>query len=110
MSGLKVVPALYHPAGSGAQYQPLLTDGRQQPQQAAAPVEVNNAVVPSITPMQYAGNQQAYIQAQLLSSELNRSPRRHSAARSPREVARAYGQARRRPQAVADMPIHRKVV
>ncbi|WP_320140859.1 hypothetical protein [uncultured Cohaesibacter sp.] len=110
MSGLKLVPEHHSPAGNSTHFQLLLTDGRQQPQKTVAPVEVKNAIVPAPTPLQYASNQQAYIQAQLLNNEPNRNPRRHSATRSPREVVRAYGQARRRPQAIADMPIHRKVV
>ena len=110
MSGLKVVPALYNHAGNNARYPLLLTDGSQRSQAASAPAESSQAVVPVPTALQYATNQQAYIQAQILSSELYRTDRRHSASRSPREVARAYGQARRRPQAVADMPIQRSVI
>nr|WP_321455595.1 hypothetical protein [uncultured Cohaesibacter sp.] len=110
MSGLRVVPALYNPADRSSQFQRLLIDGRAQAERSVVPVERSDAPVPVSAALQYATNQQAYIQAQILSSELSRINRRHSAARSPREAARAYGQARRRPQTVADMPVLRNVI
>ncbi|WP_319412792.1 hypothetical protein [uncultured Cohaesibacter sp.] len=110
MSGLNVVPALYDPAGNSKHFQLLLTDRRQQSQTATTGTETGTALAPVPTPLQYANSQQAYIQAQILSSELYRGHNRHSATRSAREAARAYGQARRRPQTVADMPIQYNVV
>ncbi|WP_319497507.1 hypothetical protein [uncultured Cohaesibacter sp.] len=110
MSGLKVVPAHYSPAGSTPRFQLLLTDGRDQAQRIESASETQVVAAPVPAALQYAASQQAYIQAQILSSEFNRTPRRYSAVRNAREAARAYGQARRRPQAVADMPVQRSVV
>jgi hypothetical protein len=51
----------------------------------------------------WAGNHCHY-QAQLIGAELASRHGRHKAQTSPREAARAYGQARRRPSQVSDRP------
>lgn len=51
----------------------------------------------------WAGNHCHY-QAQIIGAELAASHGRHKAQTSPREAARAYGQARRRPSQVSDRP------
>ncbi len=51
----------------------------------------------------WAGNHCHY-QAQIIGAELAASHGRHKAQTSPREAARAYGQARRRPSQMSDRP------
>ena len=57
----------------------------------------------------WAGNHCHY-QAQIIGAELAASHGRQKAQTSPREAARAYGQARRRPTQVSDRPRLRTIM
>ncbi|WP_316863089.1 hypothetical protein [uncultured Cohaesibacter sp.] len=109
MSGLKIVSLHDYTAGRNQHFQQLLGNSVPQPDKAKDRTEqMEQPVIPQA--LQYASNQQAYIQAQILANELYRSHRRHTATKSPREAARAYGQARRRPQSVSEMPQQKNII
>jgi len=115
MSGLIIAAASQNPTGHNPYGTPLLTDARQEPLPRPQPQADNtrqaHPTPPHATPPM---GSYAHIQAQILGSNGlgsngQRSFRRPTAS-SPREAARAYGQARRRPQTVSDMPRLQNVV
>ena len=108
MSGLAIAPSL-HTSTSINTYSPLLlTDASQQPKtEAVNPATEQPRAIPLQSPV-WNGSY-AHIQAQLLSGEMHRSFRRPT-VNSPREAARAYGQTRRRPQTVDQLPRLQSVV
>ena len=116
MSGLPIVPALnvsidsYHRAPQRPQEAPASSQSVQTPSAPAYDRRgtYNARQAGSAQSAEWIGSY-AHIQAQLLSTELGRSFRR-PAASSPREAARAYGQARRRPQTVEAQPTLRAVI
>ena len=115
MSGLILAAASQNPTGHNPYGTPLLTDARReplsQPQRETEQARPIRNEPPHATP---AMGTYAHIQAQILGSNGlgpngQRSFRRPT-ANSPREAARAYGQARRRPQTVSDMPRLQNVI
>ena len=115
MSGLMIVPSVHISNGHNPHRQLLLTDGSKeaQPEQnhsiEQAPTQARTGTAAAtINPGIWIGSY-AHIQAQLLSTDMNRSFRRPN-VKDPRDAARAYAQARRRPQAVANEPQLRNVI
>ena len=105
MSGLTIAPALHNPTGRNPNATPLLTDARPETQNKPAEQAHQAAPTYAAPPL----GTYAHIQAQILGTVGQRSFRRPT-VNSPREAARAYGQARRRPQTVSDMPSLKNVV
>lgn len=111
MSGLSIAPALHIPAQSqhGTPLRLTHASAEQENQQPSPAADASRtAQAAPVQPGIWQGNY-AHIQAQLLSTDMNRSFRR-PVANSPREAARAYARSRRRPQAVNDQPRLRNVV
>jgi hypothetical protein len=108
MSGLSVAPMMHYSGGGDALSTPLLVDARHTSErdESFAPNRANDPRSPQLT---QPTNSPAYgaesqIQAQVIASELAKSYGRRQWTGTPRDAARAYGQARRRPQTVASQP------
>ena len=108
MSASIVTPALNTYLRDEPYNKLLLTDARPSNTNTAHKPASEQPKAEPIQPPNWSGSY-AHIQAQLLNLDSKRSFRRPT-ANSPREAARAYGQARRRPQTVSDMPRQQNVM
>ncbi|PLW78033.1 hypothetical protein [Cohaesibacter celericrescens] len=108
MTHFNVTPSLAISIGSSPYNPHLLTDERRSTNDDPInKVTVAKAAAPMYPSMPIGSYSQ--IEAQILAGNSQRTFRRPS-ANSPRDAARAYGQARRRPQMVSDQPRLQNVV
>ena len=112
MSGLKIAPAVHNPSGQNPNSTLLISDASQPRPQATDSQGESHTETPRQTMPSHATpplGTYAPIQAQILGNIGQRSFRRPT-VNSPREAARAYGQARRRPQTMSDLPRLKTVI
>ncbi len=109
MTGLAIAPLAHYSGTNDALSTPLLTVAASNENKTPEP----NQSQPSMRKPLHSPGWTAdltHYQAQLIGAELAKSHGRHIATASPREAARAYGQARRRPQTISNLPRLRSVM
>ena len=110
MSGLAIVPLAQEAGMADLTSMPLLED-KTSSHETSAP-KIKAEAQPQRKPVHSPGwnGDLTHYQAQLIGAELAKSYARHQAKTSPRDAARAYAQARRRPQNLSSEPRLRSVM
>ena len=108
MTHIRVAPSLPTFIGNTPYNPQLLTDANKHSNIEQTNKTADATPASPILPAN-GGGSYAHIEAQIMAGSTQRTFRRPQAS-SPREAARAYGQARRRPQAVSDQPRLQNVV